>query len=443
MWFKLNWLNSPEREDYVKELEQELSNVRAQLSQKEVLQDKPYRNIYFSNGNITVVFKDGSNISKSDVSHQLFESVRNAQTEFEIIGLLTKQDNSVDEATETKEERDLVSQNLGILIKHPDFEIHGEQVYLKGVNLAMPAIVVSNFIEILEKLNRFQKMSSSREEDYIAQYYALKMFWLKLALNPLPQSRADMLTFVRKNNVRITNNGNLILYRRIVTKAGADTKMVTFISQNYYRLKKAGEDTRNYAVGKNDDGYFLFDLTKGVSQNDAKSLITNLQTAYLELPNMDTNTFTASHDRSVTIKIGGVYSIPEDKINLNNSICAAGGLHAAAVDYDYSGFGDLPVVVLVNPSKAITVPLRETGKLRTTEMFVACVNDKPHGVHFDDNALAAFDHEYHDLTLTQLEEAAKSKSFEGLSIKDNVPAVSLVDLKTIKDLLDKRIVNII
>lgn len=72
-------------------------------------------------------------------------------------------------------------------------------------------------------------------------------------------------------------------------------------------------------------------------------------------------------------------------------------------------------------------------------MFVACVNDKPHGVHFDESAIAAFDEEYHDLTLEELEEAAKTKNFSNLSVQDKVPAISLVDLNQIRQLLRSRI----
>jgi hypothetical protein len=412
---------------------------------------KPYKNIFYSNKNLTVVFKDGAMLSKSGVDHDTFYKVRDAQTEAEINTVMidiSKATENLDKV-ETPQERQLVSENLEVLSKHPDFVVYGGQVTLKGVNLPMPASVIASFIEILEKQDAiplFHEISqnaidaSQNMVDLHEQYQALKMFWLKLALNTLPQSREDLLIFCKKNDVRITRNGNLILYRRIVTKSGADTQLVTFITQNYYQIKKEGNDPREFAIAMNTDGYILINLTTYDGSNPQPFL--NLQLGYMELPTFETNSFTSAHDKNVEIKLGGIYKIPDNKINLKNTICSAGGLHAAAVDYNYSGFGDMPVVVLVNPSKAITVPMNETGKLRTTEMFVACVNDKPIGTHFDESALSAFDSEYHDFTLFELEEAAKTKSFEKLSVQETVPAVSLVDLNTIKEMLKERIKDV-
>ena len=451
-WFKMLWLTSEEREILKKAKEKpESTSVTPPISypsyqpadsiyREDVT--KPYKNIFYSNKNLTVVFRDGTMLSKSGVEFGTFLQVRDAQSIQEIETYMVdkeahKEPEKVVSTVDTQEERQLIANNLDIFKGRTDFEIKGNQVYLKGVNLAMPAPVAGSFIELLEK-KEYDCYGDEDIEDVDEQIDALKMFWLKLALNTIEQSREDLLIFVRKNDVRITRNGNLILYRRIVTKDGADTKFVTFVTQQYYRLKKENQDTRDFAVARVGDDDGLVDLRDYNGETGPEPFI-NLQVAYLELPNFDTNTFTSAHDRSVEIKLGGIYRIPDNKINLNNGICAAGGLHAAAVDYNYAGFGDMPVVVLVNPSKAITVPRNETGKLRTTEMFVACVNDKPQGIHFDEGALAAFDEEYHDLTLTELEEAAKEKSFKNLSVQDTVPVVSLVDLNAIKNMLKSRI----
>lgn len=444
-WFKTLWLTSEEREILRAGREKKVAPVE----EKEhatywPAEGRPYKNMYFSNGNVTVVMKDGTVLSRQGVDHAFFMLVKGASTQQEVEAIMIE--TAASNVSDFKEDKELVSNNLEVFTGSADFEIKGKEVFLKGVNLALPAVVASSFIEILEKQEALAtdpaQYGPGLAAEYFEQYNALKMFWLKLALNTLEQSREDLLTFVRKNNVRITPNGNLVLYRRIVTKDGTDQKFVTFVSQQYYRLKKEGQDTRNFAVAKVGDDYGLIDLRDYNGETGPEPFI-NLQVAYLELPNYETNRFTAYHGRNTDIRIGGIYKIPDTAINLNNGLCAAGGLHAAAVDYDYSGFGDTPVVVLVNPSKAITVPTNETGKMRTVEMFIACVNDKPLGVHFDDSALSAFDNEYHDLSLNELEEAAKSKSFEKLAVQETVPAVSLVDLNVIKEMLKGRVKDVI
>ena len=433
-WFKMLWLSSEEREILKKAKNNELVEKTVDTA-PQVSFNRPYQKIIFSNGNLTVILNDGTVLSKSGASSELLDKVKNAYSQVEVQLLLTDKPTD-NQLVVNEEEKKLVTKNLQIFDGNPDFTVLGERVFLKGVSLEIPTVIVASFIEILEKIKFYGQTSAHTDS-----LRALKMFWLKLALNSLPQSREDLLVFIKKNDVKITRNGNLILYRRIVSKDNTDKELVTFVTQEYYRIKKANLDPREYAIYKKDNVYGTIDLKGYDPTNKPTDIIPfcNLQQMYLELPNYDTNDFTAWHGRGTSIKLGGIYRIPEDEINLDNSICAAGGLHAAAVDYNYSGFGDTPVVVLVNPSKAITVPLGETGKLRTTEMFVACVNDKPHGVHFDESAISAFDEEYHDLSLEELEEAAKNKSFNTLSVKDNVPAVSLVDLNQIRELLKSRI----
>lgn len=455
-WFRTLWLTSDERKllkeakekqnkDYEGFPKQDTSlHSRPVESQFGQLPSKVYKNILYADGHITVIFPNGDVVCKTGVDSALFQLVKTAKTQEEIEGLLVEKiyepenDNEHD-MCESEYERDLVKDNLDVLRCNPDFRVEGNQVFLKKVNLAIPASVIASFIEICEKLQEAKRIADfCWIKECKDNYVALKMFWLKLAINTLPKSREDLILFIRKNDVKITRNGNLILYRRIVSKAGADTKMVTYVTNEYYRLKQQGEDPRNFAVGRDGNDFYTVDLQCNKNL-DAKTLLGNLQVLYLELPTMNSNTYTAYHDHRVEIKLGGIYRIPDSKINLDNTICAAGGLHAAAVDYNYSGFGDVPVVVLVNPSKAITVPLGETGKLRTVEMFVACINNKPQGVHFDEGSLAAFDSEYHDLTLEELENVAETKCFDSISVQNTVPAVSLTDLNAIVDMLSDRV----
>lgn len=77
--------------------------------------------------------------------------------------------------------------------------------------------------------------------------------------------------------------------------------------------------------------------------------------------------------------------------------------------------------------------------MRTVEMFIACINDKPRGVHFDESALSAFDEEYHDLTISQLENAVKNKSFDNINISKSKVDINIVDVENIKNMLKDRV----
>lgn len=460
-WFKFDWFTSKEREDIkevVTKLQEETKAINERIQDlvklKEEKQDeqkalgepqKAYQNLLLSGDMLTVVLGNGVVITKT-ATPGLFQKVKDAATEAEILTLLTEMTalkSKPQDRTETQEQIAIVRDNLGVLRNHPDFVVDGDKVILKGVSLQLPPAVAATFIEILEKKAAWQKGFTQSQESWLEhlteQYEALKMFWIKLALNGLEQSRNDLLRFVRENDVRITSNGNLVLYRRIVSLGGKNKKLIEFVSQEYYRIKKQKKGPGNYAVYSQADGTYVSDT----QQHIGYKYIGNLKEMYLELPEMADNTYTSAHNRGqLQIKIGGIYKIDDTNINLDNGLCAAGGLHAAAVDYNYSGFGDTPVVVLVNPSKAITVPLGEIGKLRTTEMFIACINDKPQGQHFDEDALSAFDEEYNNLSIAELEDAISNKSFKIASVEDNVSPLSFKDLENIRDMLSQRVIQI-
>lgn len=456
-FFNLDWLTGKERKEFQKKVDQLESANRVLIMENETLvAEKPYKRIYYSDSNITVVFMDGTTAVKSGVDKPTYQRIKGAETEEEILDILNppraKESESVE--IETTEERQLVLQNSAVLAENDDFEVRNNEIYLKGVSLALPAIVAASFIEVLERLS-FVKLNPSNpqymfEEGVITtqadledQYHALKMFWLKLALNGIEQSRLDLLNFVRKNNVKITINGNLVLYRRIVSTKEGNKAYIEFVSQQYSKVKGWKKSPKNYYVFLNEDNEYELHETMDLQNHDQEDYAGTLYDCYAGLPDFDDNEYTSSHNRGKhIIKIGQVYAIDEKGINLNNGLCAAGGLHAAAVDYNYSGFGDTPVVVLVNPSKAITVPVYETGKLRTTEMFIAAINDKPHGTHFDEGALSAFDEEYNNISIAELENAVATKSFAPATVVDEVSPITFADLESIKNMLKERVTHI-
>ena len=435
-----NWLFSEEREELKKHIDLKIDEIK-----KVVVTDtsrNPFKSVRLLGDTIIVVFHDGSSLEKTNSNLEDFETVKLFTNTSELIRFMINSTAIVEE--EDKEVDEKVFREVAILKGNPDFIIDNtnKRVFFKNINLAIPTVIVASFVEILEKL----KSDKYNQEDLKNSYEALVMFWLKLAINPIDASREDILTFIKKNDVHITKYGNMVLYRRIVTKNQKKTKndYLKLISTSYASVKKNKKspkkylvylDTSNkYKICKHDDSKILKD--------PALSFVGTLYDLYNDITLHEENVYTSTHDNSVSIKIGDVYSIPNDKINLNNGICHAGGLHAAAVNYNYSGYGDTPVVVLVSPSKAITVPKSETGKLRTTEMFIVCINNKSLGVHFDSNGICEFDEKYHDYSLSQLEEAVKSKDFNKISIKDKTPELRISDLKSITEELKNRIVKI-
>jgi hypothetical protein len=130
---------------------------------------------------------------------------------------------------------------------------------------------------------------------------------------------------------------------------------------------------------------------------------------YEKLGEVLENNFTDAHTRKKFIQVGSIYREDEDKIDLSNRVSCSRGLHVASRSYNYSGFGDTPVLVLVNPSKIRAVPIGEYGKMRVSEMFVAAVLDVDEEGNYmgDDLDLIDLDDAYFSISVEELERMAK------------------------------------
>ena len=462
-WFKFDWFGSAKRKE-LEELRKKNLFLEAVVedlknNMEEMKKPKLFKTAYISGNTATLVTNQGDILTKANVPSDFLQTISDCKTEeavkqlFNLHPPVTTVPVEKEITLQTEEEVEIIKYNLGVFKNRKDFYVVGDEVFIKDVSLAIPNMIVASFIEILEKMEVVAlKGNEGTNEDELLeeQLEALKCFWLQLALNPIESSRIDLLNFCRKNDVRITRNGNLVLYRRIVSTGKKDKSVLEFVSQQYFRIKGQKKSPKNFNIVQTAEGPVIRPVgaTLGADITDVR----NLHETYTKLTTEDANTYTSYHNAGrYTIQIGSIYRIPESEINMNNGLCAAGGLHAAAVHYNYSGFGDTPVVVLVSPSKAITVPRGETGKLRTTEMFVACVNDKPQGQHFDEEALATFDAEYNNITIQDLENQLKGKVFEPMVIRTKqrnkevvlMAAVTKPDVRAIKKALENRIKAIV
>ena len=313
---------------------------------------KPYSTLRLVNDTVIVTTPEGDMFTKSGIDKAFYESVKATTTEVELYNLFFEKPvntptNGVSERVEveTPEERRSVLQNSKVLSVNPDFKVSEGKIYLTGVDLEMPASVAGSFIEILEKI----LLAATPEEkaQLTESYEALKMFWYWTALNPIEASRNDLLSFVRREDIKITKNGLLEMYRRVVSKGKSNKDLVNFISNNYYKVKRWKKSPDNYRIVELKKG--VWQLEKVNNTSPGGTILGNLTSLYNDLPNMSENTYTDAHTRSKDIRIGAVYKEDEDKIDLSNNVACGGGLHTGSHTFMFSGFGDTGVLVLVNP----------------------------------------------------------------------------------------------
>lgn len=442
-----------------KEFQKKLTEGLEELLKKNIPQEfvikqedcKQNRLIYNVNQkSLTVISCNNDTFSGFNIEPEQLESFRNADNET-IIRLLTppKQEVLVEENIENQE-KELVSNFLDIFEGVDDFEVTGNSVYFKGIkSVEIPSLIVARFVELIEKISYYKEQffddhAAFETEDTLQltsleqEYQSLKAFTLKLLLNPLEHSREQLLTFVRNNSVTITKNGNLVLYRACY-EGKESNELVKFVAKEYLKIKAWKKSPKNFEVYDTAEG--LKSTDKGeVYQDDYKG---NLFDLYQKLPELQKNgkQYYSYHGRK-KIVLGDIYKIEDSEVDLDASVCASGGLHAAAVNYDYSGFGDTNLIVLINPAKTITVPTYDFGKMRVSEMMIVGINPNERGTHISEDFYCDLDDNYHNYSVEELTHSLQTKSLESVSVSTAVAEVSLKDVQTIQQLLSKRVVHI-
>ena len=444
-----------------KELQEQINKLKEESISKEQLveaaksvisQEKPCRNktIYnVNNGSIRVITCDRDVFNGFNIASDIVEQLKTADNET-IIRLLTPKEEikNVIESSPNEQEKELVSNFLDIFDGVDDFEVKDKNVYFKGVNIAIPSLIVAAFVELIEKINylkeqffddhaAFETEKTLQLASLETEYKSLKAFTTKLLLNPIEESRETLLNFVRENNIQLTNRGNMVLYRRIVSKGKKDKSYIHFITESYIKVKHQKQSPKNYWVSFDDENTKEYKLTK--HQYTEFNDLGNLYELYQSLGEETTNTFTDNHTKSYDIKIGQVYKINEEEIQLNRNGSCGGLLHACnPEEFNYGAFGDTDVMVLVNPSKAARMDTGCKGKIGVEEMFICCINN----IYIKQQEIVDFDEFYDQYTIEQLEIDLRNKSLKNVSIAEVNSDLSLVDVENLKNLLKNRVVNI-
>lgn len=445
----------------VKELEEKIAQIQKnqikdvlhpiKFEFKGIAEEKLIQKCIYNVGtkNIDVVFTDGDVIS-GVVEQYTYEQIRNATSKEEVLNLLIPKNSKGSDYDIDKEEEDIKTQIapiVSILSEIDNFEVVGEDVFLKGVkSIAIPSSIVAEFIRIVSEIQNLQDNSSElidyEQLDKVKEEYnSLLMFTYKLLLNPLKESREQLLNFVKKNDAKITSFGNLVLYRACWEAENESDALVKFVAKEYLKIKSWKKSAKNFWVWYDGE----YSLTKENCQNDGIGENKgNLAELYAKLPEMQSEgkQYYSDHGKK-KIVIGDIYKIDDSEVNLDSGVCHSGGLHLATVDYNYGGYGDTNLICLLNPSKTITVPSSEIKKLRCSEMMVVGINPNERGVHIDEGFYSNLDENYHNYSLEVLQEALKNKSFEPISVSTEVTELTIKEVANVTDILKNRVVEIV
>ena len=407
--FSLKWFRSNNQEKLEKleleKKEKELELLNLQLKESKKL----YKMLSLVNNNLTVVLQDGSIISKFNATENDVQEIKLATSESEILKIVKDVNIKQEKVTEqlTREEVDMYSEGFELFQYLDDFYTEGNTVYLSGTNRSLPDLLVKKFIEIITRVDKvFSEESLQEKLNKDEEYLSHKKFFMWCCLNPNARSAEDLYGFLEKHNMKIDRHGNFYAYRRVKTVGNDSKELVDFISNTYNKIKAVWKkspkkfkvvtvpDSKKYELKQSD---FNVEDTEYVCLGDLEYL-------YLNLPNMKENRYTSAHTGQEDYRVGNVISMPRNEGDDNNSVSCSMGFHAASKEYDYSGFGDQDILVIINPMDVLAVPKGEIGKLRTCRWFFAMTLEKDERYILDEE----------DFNVLELGDIYNEKCFEDI-----------------------------
>lgn len=407
-------------EDKIDDLSLEVEEIKQEFNNHiEDGENKPYKKIKFVGDVLTVVFNDGSVTTKTNATQEDFVNVRKCYSETQILDILTVRDKQIKEDVVVP-----TPTEIKCVIEDDRFITIGNSIYLKEIpNRSIPPLLVKKFKEVL---------NDSKEFD------AMKKFWLKCCLCPNAQSSEDLYEFLSKHNMKIDRHGNFYAYRRVVSlNSAVDKKLVDAISNIYNKVKAVWKkNPANFDVYQEDGEYKFTD--KWISP-ESDGYLGNLKDLYLELPNLSGNRYTDAHTHKEDYRVGEIISMPRHLGDDNNTRSCSKGFHAASKAYDYSGFGDTPILMIINPIDVLAAPLHDMGKLRVSTWFFAMTLSEDEKYILDEDGFDVtslgdiFEEKYmaklNDHIHQSISEEAKRHTF-------TLPSISSKEVDSIVDVLN-------
>jgi hypothetical protein len=410
-FLKLNWFKSEAKKELeklqVEEQQLKIEILKEDLKlfqkepEKETVSEKPYQKVKLVNNVLTVVLKDGNVLSKPGATLNDFRKIREVVVESQIFDVIAIPEVILEQKKQEEENRKVEKLLDGInnLQKHEDFEVKNGSVYMKGINRTMPKLLVERFSTLVDNTDS-------------VDYESLKKFWMKCCLNPNARSAEDLYEFLQHHQFKIDRHGNFYAYRRVVSQNNINKELIDFVSNTYTKVKAVWKKKpSNFNVYSHLGDFKIREVEKFIeSYNPYWEYKGNLEQLYLDLPNMQQNHYTSAHTGKEDYRVGEVISMPRFNGDDDNSVSCSKGYHAASKAYDYSGFGDTPILVIINPMDVLAVPLREVGKLRTCRWFFAAVLDNEEKYILDDEDFDVTDlgDTFEERTSGDLEEYVKN-----------------------------------
>lgn len=311
---------------------------------------------------VTVVLNNGEIISSSECTDEMFVNIYNNQTDEDYVKSIL--------IPEFKNKQTIVAEKKNLMedLEYSQYlTAKGSSVYLLDISeLSVPEDLVEAIL-----------LAEKEEDEELIQSYL--NFWTLVSLNPDSRCRQNLFWFLNKYGMTISRSGLFVAYRNVkIKKAGVsiDPKLANFISSEYARIKFISKKSpKDYLVLKTVDGYVL-------TKTSCDNTIGNLSDLYKQLSDVEVSTvYTDGYTGKFEIKLGEIVSMPREKCDSVQENSCSRGLHVAGKTWlKENYFGEVGLMVLVNPADVVAVPpVDDYGKMRTCAYYPVSI------VEFDEN----------------------------------------------------------
>lgn len=311
---------------------------------------------------VTVVLNNGEIISSSECTDEMFINIYNNQTDEDYVKSIL--------IPEFKNKQTIVAEKKNLMedLEYSQYlTAKGSSVYLLDISeLSVPEDLVEAIL-----------LAEKEEDEELIQSYL--NFWTLVSLNPDSRCRQNLFWFLNKYGMTISRSGLFVAYRNVkIKKAGVsiDPKLANFVSSEYARIKFISKKSpKDYLVLKTVDGYVL-------TKTSCDNTIGNLSDLYKQLSDVEVSTvYTDGYTGKFEIKLGEIVSMPREKCDSVQENSCSKGLHVAGKTWlKENYFGEVGLMVLVNPADVVAVPpIDDYGKMRTCAYYPVSI------VEFDKN----------------------------------------------------------
>lgn len=348
---------------------------------------------------VTVVLNNGEIISSSECTDEMFVNIYNNQTDEDYVKSIL--------IPEFKNKQTIVAEKKNLMedLEYSQYlTAKGSSVYLLNISeLSVPEDLVEAIL-----------LAEKEEDEELIQSYL--NFWTLVSLNPDSRCRQNLFWFLNKYGMTISRSGLFVAYRNVkIKKAGVsiDPKLANFVSSEYARVKFVSKKSpKDYSVLKTVDGYAL-------TKTPCDNTIGNLSDMYKQLSNVEVSTvYTDGYTGRFEIKLGEIVSMPREKCDSVQENSCSRGLHVAGKTWlKENYFGEVGLMVLVNPADVVAVPpVDGYGKMRTCAYYPVSI------VEFDKNG---------DIIDTEIEDGFEDDfidkiCYSGLINNDDINPYSVV-----------------